>query len=833
MGRAVRIAIVAPTPVPFTRGGAERAWSGLHAALLEAGHEADVVKLPVRERTLAELVAGYRAFAELDLAHFDVVISSKYPAWICPHPRHVLWMFHPLRGLYDTYHLFGMPTAPGPVEPPVAALLATLDHRPERAALDEVLGAAEAAVAAVGADHPQLAIPSPVARLVVRWLDRLALDPGQISRHVALSRTVATRADYLPPGVAPRVAYAPSDLVPPGSHAAPPGGRAPGSYLFTASRLDGPKRLDLLLEAYARVPGDLPLLVGGTGPEAERLGALAARDPRVELLGFVPDDDLPGLYAGARAVPFVPLDEDYGLITVEAMALGTPVVTCSDSGGPTELVHDGVDGLVAAPQPDALAGALGRVVADPEGAAAMGEAARRRAARITWPAAVRTLLGAGAGDRPAPAVAPPRRERRPGVPRVVVLTTFRVAERGHGGQLRSYHLYGALARHAEVEIVSLAPDGPADRVELTPGLVETAVPRSPAHRAAADELTLEVGTPMSDLVAGEAIALTPEYLARLREAGRDADVAIVAEPYLLPALAAAGLDALPFVYDAFNVEAELKADVLPATPAGDAALRRIVALEADAVRRAAAVTACSAEDAARLAAMGGRARADVVVVPNGTDVAGVVPPTPTERTALGGRWLARAAALEGRRPDRGLAVFFGSWHPPNLAAAELLLELAAEVRDVTFVLGGRHGDAFAGRPRPRNAVFAGVVSDRARDTLLRAAHVALNPMVFGSGTNLKIIEYLAAGVPVVSTDVGTRGLDVEPGRHLLVAPPEGFAAAIAEVLDQPDEAAARAAAGRERAEERYAWPLLGDRLAEVVSGVAGGGAAWGRRGGVR
>ncbi|HYI61619.1 MAG TPA: glycosyltransferase family 4 protein [Acidimicrobiales bacterium] len=831
----MKVAVVAPTPVPFTRGGAERAWSGLHAALLEAGHDADVVKLPVRERTLADLAAGYRAFAALDLSHFDAIVTSKYPAWICPHPHHVLWMFHPLRGLYDTYDRFGLPLVPGPVEPALAALLAAVAGPPARAALDEVLGRVDEAVAAVGPDHFELAIPSPVARLVVRWLDRVALDPTGIARYVALSRTIAGRADYLPPGAVARVAHAPSDLVAPdadGPPPAPPGGREPGSYLFTASRLDGPKRLDLLVRAMAQVPHDIPLLIGGTGPEEGRLRDLAAGDPRIELLGFVPDEDLPGLYAGARAVPFVPDDEDYGLIAVEAMALGTPVVTCTDSGGPTELVHDGVDGLVAAPEPEALAAALRRVAGDPDGAAAMGEAARRRARRITWPAVVHTLLGrpgaaSPAGPAPAalagaPASDPRRaRARTAGRPRVVVLTTFRVAERGHGGQLRAFHLYGALARHAEVEIVSLTAGGPAGSREIAPGLVETAVPRTPAHDRAADELTLALGTPMTDLVAGTAIEATPEYLRRLRDAARGADVVVLAEPYLLPALAAAGVE-LPFVYDAYNVEGELKADVLPATPGGDEALARIVAVETEAATRAAAITACSAEDAEALAALGQRPRADTAVVPNGTDCAALVPPTPEDRARDGERWRARAAAVDpGFAATRALAVFFGSWHPPNLAAAELLLEVAGQVPDVAFVLGGRHGDAFAGRALPPNLAFAGVVSDRAKAVLLRSAQVALNPMTFGSGTNLKIIEYLAAGVPVVSTDVGARGLEVVAGQHLLVVGADDVAAGVRAVVDDPGAAARRAAAGRALVEERYDWAQVGDRLAAVVARVAG------------
>ena len=815
---ARKVAIVAPTPVPFTRGGAERAWSGLHAALLDAGHDAELVKLPVRETTLAQVASGYRDFSTLDLDHFDVVISSKYPAWITPHRHHVLWMFHPLRGLYDTYHLFGLPTAPGRVQPATAALLEAVRRPPRRADVAEVLDRVDAAVADLGADHPDLALPGPVSRLVVRWLDRVALDPVEVARHVALSRTVAARAGYLPEGVAARVAYAPPDLEPP---AAP---RPPGRHLFTASRLDGPKRLDLLVQAMAHVPGDVELHIGGTGPEEERLRALAAGDPRIRFLGFIPDEELGTRYADALAVPFLPLDEDYGLITVEALAAGTPVVTTSNSGGPAELVRHGVDGAVVDPDPVALGRALAALATDPARARAMGEEGRRHTARITWPNVVRTLLGpeeATGGD----GATTPDRARRPGRRRVVVLTTFRVADRAHGGQLRSYHLYGGLARHADVEVVSLTDGGRSGSVALGPGFVETAVPISAAQRTAAEEATLEVGIPVSDLTAGEAIALTPEYLRQLRDACRTADAVVLAEPYLLPALDAAGID-LPFVYDAFNVEVDLKAAILPPTPAGSAVLSRVAAVELAAARRAAAITACSLPDAHRLAALAGRRSSDAVVVPNGTDCAATTPVAPEVRARRARRWLDRYRDVDDRAGDvESLAVFFGSWHPPNLDAARRIIELAPEVPEVLFVLGGRHGDAFAGEATPPNLVLAGRVSDRARDVLLGTAHLALNPMATGSGTNLKVLEYLAAGVPVVTTAFGIRGLDLVDREHLLVGAPEGFGGAVRTALADPEAAAARAEAGRRQVEELYDWPRLADRLAEVVARVTGAPAA--------
>ncbi len=169
-------------------------------------------------------------------------------------------------------------------------------------------------------------------------------------------------------------------------------------------------------------------------------------------------------------------------------------------------------------------------------------------------------------------------------------------------------------------------------------------------------------------------------------------------------------------------------------------------------------------------------------------------------------------------------MFFGSWHPPNLSAAKVILWLAPQLPQVQFVLGGTHGDAFPADDIPANVVLTGQVIERVKRTLLAAADVALNPVRHGSGTNLKVIEYLSAGVPVVSTAFGIRGLEVGNRRHLLVAEPHEMVGAIEEVLADPQAAEARARAGRALAVERYDWTALGSRLAHVAQQVRRSGA---------
>lgn len=108
-------------------------------------------------------------------------------------------------------------------------------------------------------------------------------------------------------------------------------------YLVVA-RLLPYKRVNLAIEAATKLGKKLKIV--GTGPEEKKLRAMAGDN--VEFLGFVPDHQLPKLYAQAQALLF-PQEEDFGLTPLEAAAAGTPTIAFA-SGGATETVALGVSG---------------------------------------------------------------------------------------------------------------------------------------------------------------------------------------------------------------------------------------------------------------------------------------------------------------------------------------------------------------------------------------------------------------------------------------------------------------------------------------------------------
>lgn len=143
----------------------------------------------------------------------------------------------------------------------------------------------------------------------------------------------------------------------------------------------------------------------------------------------------------------------------------------------------------------------------------------------------------------------------------------------------------------------------------------------------------------------------------------------------------------------------------------------------------------------------------------------------------------RVAESLGLPTDGTTCVYVGAYdyEPNQQAASHICEEIAPELPGVTFVLAGRNPP----ESTPANVLTPGFVSDL--PGLLSAADIALCPLTMGSGTKLKIMDYLAAGLPIVTTPVGTQGIPIEDGRDALVVDrPAGFPHAIRRLEESPE-----------------------------------------------
>lgn len=779
------IAILAPSSVPFQVGGAEKFWWSMRQAIGALPDcWAELIKLPTREESFPDIVASYEMFSKLDLAHFDLLISTKYPAWMASHPNHVCYMQHTLRGLYDTYHFTGLPEKLPSVPGPLRELLALVRKpQPDRNDLPQAFELCRRALTAKSVPSGFFAFPGPLIRELVHFFDRIALAPTEIKAWLAISATVAARRDYFPPGAPVTVLHHPTDLLDFACEK--------GSYFFTASRLNGSKRIGMIIAAMRHMPENVPLRIAGTGPDMDMLRAQAAADSRVEFLGHVSDEELPGLYAGAIAVLFAPYDEDYGLVTLEAFKSGKPVITVSDAGGVCELVRHGESGFIVPPAPPDLGQAMSILARDRALAAKMGENGRQSVSHITWPLVAPRILTAA--EKKAPA-------------KIVVACAFAADRAGAGGPRRLYHFCVELARTFQVELVCIGETGQSApcRKQLAPGVAETLLPWPEAALAEAEKLQAETGLSGDDIAMLRVAASSPEILEALARAGHGAICAIASHPWLYRAILAA-LPELPLAYDAHNVEADLKKDLFGE---GEIAAETKLA-EGELARHASLVFACSEQDSSRLRQIYNISAP--LVLPNGCEPAG------------------RQHDKRGLRqrlpyPDSPIALFVGSGHRPNVDAALAICGMAEELPDVQFLLAGTVSTQCSVKAarRPRNVHLVGKVTEKVKNLLLEAADLALNPVISGSGVNLKIVEYLSFGIPCISTPFGMRGMPSGLGPVARVCELTDFARSIRETLATPP-ASQELEETAQLIKQSFAWTQtlapLGPALAAVFGNV--------------
>ncbi|MBK1723518.1 glycosyltransferase family 4 protein [Thiocystis violacea] len=778
----MKIALVAPSPVPFVIGGAENLWTSWLAALNAFEEvEAELIKLPSPERTFWEIVDSYRQFAELDLLHFDRVISGKYPAWMAAHPDHHLFLLHKLRGLYDTWPT-SMSATPPQGFPAIDRLTAMLSRSAgARSALPEIFGALEE----LRLDAPHLppsvfALPGALIRQVVHSLDAIGLAPTAMRRYCSISRTVKQRKDYFPQGMEVTVQHPPAPPRP----APQATEKAIEGAIFSVSRLDGPKRLDWVVQAYLMAKLDVPLVIGGDGPQRGRLEALAGAHPKIRLIGRLTDAELAEAYQRALFVVFVPEQEDYGLVALEALQAGRPVLTCADAGGVTELVQHMENGLIAAPSVPDLADGMRRLILEPALRDRLAHRAAESVVHIQWPNFARDFA------RPAP--------------RITVVNTFSIFPPRNGGQVRMFQLYRQLARRADVRVVNLsdARSTPKTRM-LAPGLTEVVVPMTEAHARFEHRLSRDLRASCADMAAMLRPELTPGWLAAIREAVAWADILIACHPYAFPAIRS--VCNAPIIYESLNVEVDLKGSIFGHAPEQVEAVART---ERDCARQAPLVLCCSDEDAARM-----QARYDLpkrpATVPNGVDSASYPSLDDSRRDRLRDRLGLRALPV---------ALFVGSLHGPNLDALTALIAIAEACPDILFCVVGSVCEA-PGQPKTTpNLKLVGRVTDAELRVWLAAADVGLNPMTTGSGTNLKMLEYAAAGLPILSTPFGARGGILDAERDFIQAELHDFAPALRALLapEASGRREARARLARDRAAKAGDWDVIAKHMWEAI-----------------
>ena len=364
-----------------------------------------------------------------------------------------------------------------------------------------------------------------------------------------------------------------------------------------------------------------------------------------------------------------------------------------------------------------------------------------------------------------------------------------------GGESRLFNFYRHLSEHHQVTLLTSA--GPHDQEQTIhhgANFVERRIPKD--EHFARQWQRLQSVSSGGDLSA-PCLAACGQYPSRLHEAYLEeyegADIIVHDFPFTIDYDIFLGLDDKPRAYNAHNCESRLYEALHP--EATSAPIHELVRdVETRLLNQVDMLLYCSEDDLTHFRAMTPDAGFEAVYAPHGIEPV---------------RLPARDTAASGSMR----ALFIGSAHGPNALAARFIVETLAPV--LTHVQFDVVGNCLPEGRYPLNVHRHGVVDEPTKLGLMAQADVALNPMASGSGANMKVLDYLASGLPVLSTPFGMRGIDATEGKDYFCATLDQFPDVLDQLSKDPGRCVEVGQAGRHHAMQFYTWTAIAQRMASV------------------
>lgn len=400
--------------------------------------------------------------------------------------------------------------------------------------------------------------------------------------------------------------------------------------------------------------------------------------------------------------------------------------------------------------------------------------------------------------------------------RVLVLDIQPIDPPVGGGRLRLLGLYHALGPALHTTYVGTY-DWPGEKFRkhrLNDSLVEINIPLSDEHFSTVKEWEGKAGgKTVIDTTFHQLAYLSEQFVKYARNEVAKADIVIFSHPWVYPVVR----DRLQqqsqlIIYDSHNFEGLLRTTLLDDEAFGTEIVKEGVRIEYELCHLADLVLACSHEDLELFHRIYHVPYSKVRIVPNGAFTKSLLSPTAKEKK--------KAKANLGLK-DRKSAIFLGSLYGPNLEAAKIICgEVAPKLPEITFVICGGVCDGISKKDIEnrtiKNIHLAGFVSEEDKLCYLQASDIALNPMTSGSGTNIKMFDFFAAGLPTIATPIGARGIEQGNEQVFIVCNQNDLADTVRRLVHDSKLQEQLSGNARRFVEDNYAWERISPKLGTLV-----------------
>ena len=334
--------------------------------------------------------------------------------------------------------------------------------------------------------------------------------------------------------------------------------------------------------------------------------------------------------------------------------------------------------------------------------------------------------------------------------KLLVLSTFSVDDTYGGGRYVGNNLYRRLASDFSVNYVSLVEsDKVKKEITIVRDFINTQIPQNSSQSDIQYEKEKQYNIELFDYIQINHWNKNTNYVNYIKKIICDFDILILEHPYFANLISDIQ-PKIPIIYHAHNVEFVQKNSIYENEPLND-----VKQVERNACELSSQIWVASDDEKELLISEFNLQKDKVRILPHGIDLSTTkfIERKNHEKTKLNTDELSNKTTF----------VFTGSWHPPNLESLQFIISELAPLNEnyLFFIIGSVKDNFISKYPNtkiPKNVILLGTLTNDEKNGVYLLADFAINSMFSGAGTNLKMLEFMATGLPIISTKFGSRGI---------------------------------------------------------------------------
>ncbi|MCY7870785.1 glycosyltransferase family 4 protein [Bacillus halotolerans] len=372
-----------------------------------------------------------------------------------------------------------------------------------------------------------------------------------------------------------------------------------------------------------------------------------------------------------------------------------------------------------------------------------------------------------------------------------------------GGTIRYFNIYYELSKFYDITLLSQKYTPDVESLYYSNTFKEIKIPTDNTQNEIDRRLIKEKIGPRFSTHAALSCALIDEppplFLHYYTKFYKDSSIIIHESPFMLKYDVNFGKDNKMRIYNSHNHESEFAKHVWYGRRSSSY-VKQVTLMERTLVNNVSIVFATSIEDKKSFVNTFEVDPEKIKLAPNGVNPK---------------NWIKRKSNKLDR--PKISALFIGSLHQPNIEIVEYILsELAVKCTEVEFIIAGECGNKFSNIARP-NVKILGEINNFEKIKLFSEVDVAINPAFFGTGTKIKTLEFLSAGIPLISTEIGVKGMNLQKEKHYFHAIHENFAHVLMEVSRNSNLLEYVALEGQRYINNKYSWEVIAANIRDNIN----------------